>query len=98
MTTSPTTTAANRTRRFLRRAEAAAYVTEHYGFPCSRQWLAKLAVTGGGPVFRKAGRYPIYRPDDLDRWAQARIGPAQKSTSDSGGSRGAEELSPAERA
>jgi len=67
--------------RFLRRAEAATYVTERYGFPCSRQWLAKLAVVGGGPVFRKAGRYPIYRPVDLDRWAQARIGPEQHSTS-----------------
>ena len=66
-------------------AEAAAYVTDRYGFPCSRQWLAKLAVIGGGPVFRKAGRYPIYQPEDLDRWAQARIGPAQRSTSDAVG-------------
>jgi hypothetical protein len=73
---------ANRDERFLRRADAAAYVTDRYGFPCSRQWLAKLAVVGGGPVFRKAGRYPIYQPADLDRWAQARIGPAQRSTSD----------------
>lgn len=71
-----------RDNRYLRRSEAAAYVANHYGFPCSRQWLAKLAVIGDGPVFRKAGRYPIYRPEDLDRWAQARIGPAQRSTSD----------------
>jgi hypothetical protein len=74
--------APERGRRFLRRADAAIYVTDRYGFPCSRQWLAKLAVVGGGPVFRKAGRYPIYQPDDLDRWAQARIGPVQHSTSD----------------
>jgi len=67
---------------FLRRADAAAYVTENYAFPCSRQWLAKLAVVGGGPVFRKAGRYPIYQRADLDSWAQSRIGPAQSSTSD----------------
>jgi hypothetical protein len=71
-------------RQFLRRSEAAAYVTQRYGFPCSRQWLAKLAVMGGGPVFRKAGRYPIYQPDELDRWAQARIGPPQRSTSEIG--------------
>ena len=71
--------------RFLRRADAAAYVTDRYGFPCSRQWLAKLAVVGGGPVFRKAGRYPIYHPADLDRWATARIGPAQRSTSQTSG-------------
>lgn len=69
-------------RHFLRRADAAAYVNKTYGFPCSRQWLAKLAVIGGGPIFRKAGRYPIYKPADLDAWAQARIGPARASTSE----------------
>lgn len=68
--------------RFLRRADAAAYVSHRYGFPCSRQWLAKLAVVGGGPVYRKAGRYPIYAPADLDSWALARLGPVRKSTSD----------------
>ena len=69
-------------RQFLRRSDAASYITERYGFPCSRQWLAKLAVIGGGPMFRKAGRYPIYEPTELDRWAEARIGPQQRSTSE----------------
>jgi hypothetical protein len=69
-------------RRYFRRAEAAVYITGKYGFPCSRQWLAKLAVVGGGPRFRKAGRYPIYSPADLDDWALSRIGPVQSSTSD----------------
>ena len=69
------------TKQFLRRADAAAYITARYGFPCSRQWLAKLAVVGGGPKFRKAGKYPIYDPADLDQWAQSRIGPVQRSTS-----------------
>ena len=72
----------NRSRQFLRRSDAASYITERYGFPCSRQWLAKLAVIGGGPMFRKAGRYPIYEPTELDRWAEARIGPQQRSTSE----------------
>jgi hypothetical protein len=67
---------------FLNREEAASYVRTNFGFPCSRQWLAKLAVVGGGPVFRKAGRTPIYAPDDLDTWALARIGAPQRSTSD----------------
>ena len=74
--------AATHGRHFLRRADAAAYIAERYGFPCSRQWLAKLAVIGGGPVFRKAGRYPVYEPSELDRWAEARIGPPQRSTSE----------------
>jgi hypothetical protein len=69
-------------RYFLRRSDAATYITEQYGFPCSRQWLAKLAVVGGGPAFRKAGRYPVYEPSELDRWAEARIGPPQRSTSE----------------
>lgn len=68
--------------RYLNRADAARYVRATYGFPCSRQWLAKLAVIGGGPVFRKAGRTPLYAPGDLDSWALARIGEPQRSTSE----------------
>jgi hypothetical protein len=68
--------------RYLTRADAAAYIRNSYGFPCSRQWLAKLAVVGGGPVFRKAGRTALYAPVDLDDWALARIGAPQRSTSD----------------
>jgi hypothetical protein len=67
---------------YLRRAEAAQYVQSTYGFSCSRQWLAKLAVVGGGPVYRKAGRNPIYARADLDIWALNRIGAPQRSTSD----------------
>ncbi len=37
------------------------------GLACSPRWLAKLAVIGGGPIFRKAGRTPIYARADLDR-------------------------------
>jgi hypothetical protein len=33
------------------------------------------------PIYRKAGRTPIYAPADLDAWAQARIGAPQKSSS-----------------
>jgi hypothetical protein len=68
--------------RFLRRAEAATYIQSTYGFPCSQQWLAKLAVLGGGPTYQKAGRTPLYAPDDLDAWANSRIGKPQQSTSD----------------
>ena len=47
-----------RGQRYLGRAEAAQYIRSRYGFPCSRQWLAELAVLGGGPIFRKATRLP----------------------------------------
>jgi hypothetical protein len=69
------------TPKYFMRADAARYVRESWGLPCSRAWLAKLAVVGGGPVFHKAGKTPLYSPADLDAWAEARIGAAQKSTS-----------------
>ncbi len=69
------------TQRYLRRADAAYYVRTTWGIPCSAKWLAKLAVVGGGPIFRKAGRFPIYAPTDLDAWAEARIGAPRRSTS-----------------
>lgn len=74
--------------RYMRRADAADYVRAKYGFPCSRQWLAKLAVIGGGPVFRKAGRTPLYAPADLDTWALARIGLPIRSSGDASKDRG----------
>lgn len=58
---------------YMRRADAASYLTDTYGFPCSKAWLAKLASTGGGPVYRKAGRVPIYSQSDLDAWGEARL-------------------------
>jgi len=78
------------TVRYLRREEAARYIQTVYAFSCSRQWLAKLAVVGGGPVYRKAGRTPIYAPEDLDAWASARIGRPQRSSSDVGPKSGEE--------
>ena len=56
--------------RYFRRTDAARHIRETWGLPCSPRWLAKLAVVGGGPVFRKAGKTPLYLPADLDAWAQ----------------------------
>jgi hypothetical protein len=69
--------------RPLRRSEAAAYVTETYGFPCSPKTLAKLAcVSSDGPPFRLVGRIPLYPKPGLDSWAQSKIGPLVRSTSE----------------
>ncbi len=69
--------------RFLRRAEAAKYVTEKYNIPCSPKTLAKLAcVSSDGPPFRLAGRFPLYPVSGLDAWAQRKIGPLIRSTSE----------------
>jgi hypothetical protein len=68
-------------RRYYRRIDAAAYVTARH-FPCSHKTLAKLAVIGGGPLFRKAGRFPIYSGPDLDEWAGSKISEPVHSTSE----------------
>ena len=47
-----------------------------------RGWLAKLAVVGGGPIFRHAGRIPLYTTDWLDQWMESRLGKPMRSTSD----------------
>ena len=66
---------------YLRREQAAAYVRQHWGAPCSARWLAKLAVVGGGPTFRKIGRFPVYTMIDLDVWTEGRTGKPRRSTS-----------------
>ncbi len=66
----------------LRRGEAAAYIRNRYRLPCAEKYLAKLAVVGGGPRFRKASRWPIYDVVDLDTWAQSRISEKVGSTSE----------------
>lgn len=69
--------------RLLRRVDAAKYVTENYGFPCSPKTLAKLAcVSSEGPPFRMAGRIPLYPLSALDGWAAGKIGPLVRSTSE----------------
>ena len=68
--------------QLLRRDDAAAYLSKRWGIPCSPKTLAKLAVIGGGPAFRKAGRIPLYPEDGLDAYAQKRLSPRVFSTSE----------------
>lgn len=67
--------------RYFRRTAAAQYVRDTWGMPCSTKWLAKLAVVGGGPIYRKAGRFPLYSHEDLDSWAESRLSAPRRSTS-----------------
>lgn len=67
--------------KFLNRKEASRFLAEVRGLPVAPQTLAKFAVNGGGPIFRKFGRRPVYSVDDLNAWADARLGPPQSSTS-----------------
>jgi hypothetical protein len=65
----------------LRREPTAAALSEA-GFPTSPKTLATMATRGGGPKFRKFGKYPIYRWGDALQWAKARLSPAITSSSE----------------
>jgi len=66
---------------FMRRADAARYLRDQYAVPCAPTTLAKYACVGGGPAFRKTGKFPVYSRDDLDTWARSRLSEAVQSTS-----------------
>ena len=68
--------------RPLRRVEAAAYLLERHGIRRAPATLAKLAVIGGGPVFHRAGRVPLYSPADLDQFAASITSARVHSTSE----------------
>jgi len=66
----------------MRRADAARYLREAHGIPCTPATLDKYACIGGGPAFRKAGKFPIYARVDLDAWAEHRLSRLVRSTSE----------------
>jgi hypothetical protein len=70
------------TAKYLRRRLASQYLQDRWGIRCSPGYLAKLAVIGGGPPFRKANRDPLYAPADLDAWAESRISAPMNSTAE----------------
>lgn len=63
------------------RAEAAEHLASR-GLRCSRLTLQKLASVGGGPIYRIFGNRAVYTIADLDDWAEARMSPPRRSTSD----------------
>lgn len=72
----------SRQERLLRRAEASTYLRETWNIPHSPETLAKLAVSGSGPEYRKAGRTPLYPQDGLDSYALARLSRRVRSTAE----------------
>ncbi len=64
---------AKRGSPYLNTAQAAHYIG------LAPKTLEKMRVVGGGPVFRKHGRYVLYHIQDLDTWSSSR---AHSSTSD----------------
>lgn len=66
---------------YLRSNQAAEYLKMRYG-AYTVETLAKLACIGGGPKFRRMGRFPYYTRTDLDDWAYSRMSPPVSSTSE----------------
>ena len=58
---------AKRGSPFLNTDQAAHYVG------LSRRTLEKMRTAGGGPLFRKHGRYVRYHIDDLDEWSAEHV-------------------------
>jgi hypothetical protein len=78
----PTTQQTPANCAYKRTPSAAAYLEERYGLPCAPATLTTLRSRGGGPLFHKAGSAVLYALDDLDEWAQTRLGRAVHSTSE----------------
>jgi len=67
--------------RYFDPIEASAYLKKK-GLPAEPQTLAKYRSQGGGPLFSLFGRFPRYRQDWLDEFAELRISGPMRSTSD----------------
>jgi hypothetical protein len=62
--------------------DAAAAALAAAGFPVAPKTLATMATRGGGPVFRRFGRKPLYRWGDALQWAQSRLSAVAATTSE----------------
>lgn len=70
----------------MRGKQASQYLETKFGIVRTPSTLAKLRSTGGGPLFQKCNRWPLYRPQDLDAWAKQLLSPPMRSTSAAAGS------------
>jgi hypothetical protein len=52
------------------------------GFPVRPKTLATKATRGGGPIFRRFGARPLYRWSDALAWAEGRLSPPIRNTSE----------------
>lgn len=66
----------------LRRAEARDYLKLKHGVDVALKSLEKYATVGGGPMFYRFGRIPLYDHSHLDDWAASRMGKPMRSTAD----------------
>jgi hypothetical protein len=68
--------------RMIPRKAVPGYLQETHGVRFSVTSLARWASQGGGPVYRRVGRYTYYEPKDIDRWLRKKMTPPLRWTSD----------------
>lgn len=68
-------------KKYLTRSDAAGYLT-NIGLPVAKNTLQKLASIGGGPLYALFGNRALYRPRDLDDWAEGRLSKPRHSTTE----------------
>ena len=66
----------------LRRSEASEYLAIKHGVTIATSTLAKWATQGGGPLFSKVNRTPLYATAHLDSWITEKLGAPMRSTSE----------------
>ena len=66
----------------MRGKQASEYLEAKFGIVRTASTLAKLRSTGGGPVYQKDNRWPLYTPEQLDCWAEHILSRPMHSTSD----------------
>ena len=68
-------------KRYLTRRESASYLSAR-GLLVSKNTLQKFATLGGGPEYSIFGNRALYTQESLDTWAEARLTPSRKTTSE----------------
>jgi hypothetical protein len=64
--------------KYLTRIEAADYVRDHFGIPCTTHSLANYAKIGCGPRYHRAAGRAWYDPADLTAWIEERASEAMR--------------------
>jgi hypothetical protein len=65
----------------LRRGSCAEALSES-GYPVRAKTLSTMATRGGGPPYQHFGRTVLYRWSDALAWAEARLSPPRRSSSE----------------
>jgi hypothetical protein len=69
-------------QRPLRSQDQASEYIGQRGLKVAPNTLAKLRTLGGGPRYRKFGRFPVYDDPDLDDWIEEKLSAPLRSTSE----------------